>query len=132
MSQIKNTDCIKWEIGGVALELDMQDVAVLERYEAAFAKMGETEKSLPKDGKASERVKAYCIMFRDLFDDIFGEGTAEKIFGSTYNARISTEIYEDFLAFVDGQREYSSEVQNRIVTRFGPNRAQRRAQAHGK
>lgn len=133
MSQNENPmDCTKWHIKGIELELDMQDVATVERYEAAFARMGETEKNLPKDGKASERLRAFCRMFRNLYDDIFGPGTSDKIFGDNDNARVATEVYEQFLEFVSGQRNPVDEIQNRIADRFSPNRAQRRAQARGK
>ena len=121
-----------WHIHDHDFELGMQDADVLDRYEAAFAAMTVNEKGLPKDGKASDRIRAYCGMFRTLFDDIFGEGTAQKIFGDTNNARVVNEVYEDFLEFVSSQAGYITEAQNRISSRFSPNRAQRRAAVKGK
>lgn len=123
---------IVWHINGIELELDMGDVAVQERYEKAFAALAENEKNLPKAGLNSERTLAYCNMFRALYDDIFGDGTSQKIFGNTNNARIMTEVYEQFLEFIQNQGEQLNHTKNRVLDRFSPNRAQRRAAAKGK
>ena len=123
MSQ--NEKCI-WKINGHEYPLDMQDMEVVERCEAAFERMGEREKALPKEGKTSERIRSYCQLFRDLFDDVFGAGTAEQIFGDVYNARTATEAYEAFLDFMAGQQNALHETQNRVMSRYSPNRAQRR------
>lgn len=131
MSQAESS-ATTWNINGHSFHIDLQDVDATERYEAAFEKMGEEEKSIPQEGKASVRLRAYCTMFRNLFDNLFGPGSADKIFGTTNNAKIMTEVYEDFLNFVDGQQAAAVEVQNRIVTRFSPNRAQRREAAKHK
>lgn len=130
MSQIqKNNGAPVWHINGFDFELDMQDADTLDRYEAAFVKMSENEKKLPKDGKASDRVRAYCNLFRMLYDDIFGAGSAEKILGTSNNARVVNEVYEQFLEFVNSQRSVIADTQNRLLERFSPNRAQRRAAA---
>ena len=132
MSQNDGKTPTIWRVNGSEFSLDMQDVTVLERYESAFERMGEAEKALPKDGRASERIRAYCMMFRNLFDDIFGEGSSVKIFGETNNARVCNEVYEQFLTFVESQGEYARAPGRRIAERFGPNRAQRRSNARKK
>lgn len=122
-------DLTAWEINGHTFCLDMQDVDTLEAYEKAFKDMEVREKALPKDGPASQRVRAYCVMFRELFNRIFGDGADVKIFGEKNNACHMTEVYESFLEFVTAQTAEVAEVQARVVNRFTPNRAQRRAQA---
>lgn len=37
-----------WEINGCSLSLDLEDAEAMERYEAAFDKMAEEEKTIPK------------------------------------------------------------------------------------
>ena len=125
-------DATVWHINGHEFILDIQDADTAERYEEAFARMGEEEKSLPKDGKHSAWLRAYCGMFRNLFDRIFGDGAAVKILGEKDNTRVVTETYETFLNFIAAQQEPLVELQNRVVNRFSPNRAQRRAMAKGK
>ena len=129
MSQVKNTadKYYVWNINGQSFEFDVQDVANSRRYEEAFEIMEKEEKELPKDGKNSDRILAYCLMFRHLFDNILGEGSADRIFGSTNNSRIMNEVYESFLTFISGQSTAIQESQNRIFSKFSPNRAQRRA-----
>ena len=134
MSQNKQTEnkYYVWNINGHSFELDMQDVETARRYEKAFSVMADDEKNLPKDGMDSDRILAYCMMFRHLFDNILGEGAADLIFGEKNNARIMNEVYEDFLAFVAGQGAALAESQSRMLERFSPNRAQRRAATRGK
>lgn len=128
MSQNQVPETI-WKINDLTYELDMNDVAVMERYERAFEIMEQQEKKIPVDGKASVRSRMHCDLFRTLFDNIFGEGTADTIFGSRYNVREALNVYESFLDFVANQQTGIEETTNRLVTRFMPNRAQRRAAA---
>lgn len=118
-----------WSYNGVELTLDIQDVDTIERYEAAFDALSEEEKQIPKDGRKSIQIRAYCRMFRNLFNALFGEGTDTKMFGEKDNAREMTECYENFLQFVVNQHAALAETQSRILTRYSPNRAQRRAAA---
>ncbi len=123
----ESEDLTHWNYNGTTLTLDVQDVDTIERYEEAFAALSVEEKAIPKDGKKSVQIRAYCRMFRNLFNALFGEGTDVKMFGEKDNAREMTECYESFLQFVANQHAVLAEAQSRIVTRFSPNRAQRRA-----
>ena len=127
MSQVNPQSSTVWTYNGVEMELDLTDVAVVERYEEVIESMDSGIKNLPKEGKQSEILKAYCMLMKGIFDDLFGEGTSTKMFGEKLNATQITEAYEDFLAFVAAQGSRVTEVQNRIVNRYSPNRAQRRA-----
>lgn len=121
-----------WNINGNEFFIDMGDVSAQQRFEKALENLKKNEKVLPKTGLNSERTLAFCNMFRAFFDDIFGEGASQKIFGDVNNARIMTETYEQFLEFVQKQGELFQQTNNRVLNRFSPNRAQRRAQAKGK
>lgn len=120
-----------WEINGHSFVLDLEDAETAERYENAFDKMAEAEKLLPKDGKMSVRIRAYCDLFKSLYDDIFGPGSGEKILGNKDNTRICNEVYDHFLAFVVKQRDSSAATTTALVSKYSPNRAQRRAAAKG-
>ena len=126
MSQ--NLDATKWECNGHTFELDMQDVDTVEKYEDAFATLSKEELALPKEGKNSTRVRAYCKMFRNLMDNLFGEGANIEIFGEKDNSRAVTEIYDKFLEFIVKQQTEFSNLQNKIQSKYSPNRAQRRAE----
>lgn len=117
-----------WEINGLSLELDLGDADVMERYEKAFEEMADTEKLLPKDGKASEKIRAYCNMFRKFFDKIFGSETSEKLFAGV---PVKTSAYEDvyfsFLEFAEKQLADSAKQRAERLSRYRPNRKQRRS-----
>lgn len=116
-----------WEINGLSLELDLEDADCMERYENAFDKMSEEEKQIPKDGKASVRIRAYCRLFRNLYDRIFGEGTSEKIFkGIPDNTDSYDEVYYKLLDFVTAQRNAAVTKRSEKMSKYRPNRQQRR------
>lgn len=86
-----------WKWNDVELEIDLEDVDFQEKYENAFDAMKEDEKRVKNIGKLSEMTRSYCDMYYHLFDNIFGEGTGEKLFGRKRNSRIVDECYESFL-----------------------------------
>lgn len=116
----------QYEINGVILEIDMEDVDFLEKLENAFEKMDEEEKNVQKIGKQSDIARAYCEMFYHLFDNIFGEGTGQEIFDGKNNLRITDETYEKFVSICAEQTRDSQKRKEKIVAKFQPNRAQRR------
>ncbi len=126
MSQFTNEAAI-WRYNDCEFEFDLTDVDNIELYEKTFAKMQEDVKNMPKDGNRSAIIRAYCRSLRDVFDSLFGAGTSDKLFGSRYNATEITVCYESFLEFVTGQNKALSDLQNRVTSRYSPNRAQRRA-----
>ena len=116
-----------WEINGLSLELDLDNYDNMKRYEEAFDLMQEEETQLPKDGRQSERMLAYCQLYYRLYDRIFGEGTSEKIFsGVPVSIRGTEEVYESFLAFVKGQMVQQIQEQQQRYQKYMPNRKQRR------
>lgn len=118
----------KWEINSLSLELDLDDADNMERYENAFDIMAKEENQIPQDGKQSERIRAYCQIFRNLYDNIFGEGTSEKIFsGVPTSVAAYDEIYLSFLEFVKNQRMASVQKRAEWRAKYLPNRSQRRA-----
>lgn len=119
----------KWEINGLTYELDLEDADTAERYESAFDLMEKEEKQMPKDGKNSEKIRAYCKLFENLYDRIFGKGSGKAILGEKANTRICNEVYDAFLNFVATQKSESLAFQNSMVNKYSPNRAQRRAAA---
>lgn len=104
-----------WKWNDVELEVDMEDADFQEKYENAFEKMGVTEKELQKIGSMSQITRNYCRMFYQLFDDIFGEGTGEKLFKGKYNAR---QVDEAYLSFIDHCKREVDEANKRKATRF--------------
>ena len=118
---------IIWEINGNAYELDLQDAETAEKYEEVFNQLESEEKALPKDGKPSERIKAYYQLFVNLYDRLLGNGSGVAILGEKANVRVCNEVYDDFLSFVARQKQETIDYQNSLISKYSPNRAQRRA-----
>ena len=106
-----------WEINGVSLEFDIEDADNAEKYQKAFEKFGETEKII-----TSSEIN-YCKMFRNLYDDIFGKGTSDKIFSKIKdNSRKYDEIYAQFVDFISGQSLKAAERRNKLAEKYSPKR----------
>lgn len=86
-----------WKWNEVELEINMNDVDFAKKYEKAFEKVGKAEEALQKVGFNSEFLKGYCDMYMTLFDDIFGEGTSERLFEGKRDAELVEECYDSFL-----------------------------------
>lgn len=120
---------ITWETNGTSFEFDVTDADDCERYENALEKLRKNEQNIKKDGKESEIIRAFCKMFGEFFDEVLGEGASEKIFaGKKTSFTVYLEVYDDFLAFVRGQKDG---MQERFA-KYQPNRQQRRATAKKK
>lgn len=95
-----------WKWKEVELEVDMFDVGFQEKYENAFKKMDITEKELQMTGTLTDFSKNYCRMLFRLFDDIFGEGTSDKLFQGKMNIREVDECYDSFIEHCKKETEY--------------------------
>lgn len=105
----------KWKWGDTELEVDMEDVEFQKKYEDAFEQLDVEEKTLKKSGKLSEITKNYCKMYWNLFDRIFGEGTAEKLFNGKEHSGLCEECYESFISFCSNQVK---EINKKRCSRF--------------
>lgn len=103
-----------WKWKNVELEVDMDDVEFQEKYENAFERMGNTEKELQTTGTLSGFSKNYCMMFFNLYDDIFGKGTSEKMFSGKMNIR---EVEDSYDSFIDFCRKEVAEINKRRASR---------------
>lgn len=117
MSTKPDAGLTRWEINGVTLMLDLENADDTERYENAFEKMAAEEAQIAKDSKKSVQIRAYCALYRNLFDNIFGAGTSDKIFADTpMNAAAYEDVYDSFLEYVRGQ---TAAAAKRRAERFG-------------
>ena len=119
-----------WEINGISLTLDLDDVEVMESYEEAFELMALEEKELPKEGKVSVRMRAYCGMYRKLFLDIFGDEALPLFDGVKDNVNYYESLYTQFLDFVRAQTVANAQNRAQLISKYIPNRAQKRAAKH--
>lgn len=111
-----------WKWNDVEMEVDLEDVDFQEKYEKAFNIMEREEKNILKQGSLSEITKSYCMLFWNLFDNIFGDGTADKLFNGKKNSGLCEQCYESFLNFCEKQIE---EINKRRIKKFSKYKVKR-------
>ena len=118
----------KWEYNGITLEVDLQDADFAERYEKAFKQLAEEEKIVPRTGELANTIRQYCKMFFNLFDNIYGPGTSEKLFGGKMNSGLVEEAYAAFIDASNEDVKEGSAKRNSFTSKYAPssNREQRR------
>ena len=110
-------------------DIDVSDALVMENYEAAHDKVAKKMNNLDTNGKRrSELIRIQCEAVFEFFEDVFGEGTAKKVFGESVNLTTCLNAYE---SVVDGVNNLDKKVAGRYKAKFG-NRQQRRNQNKGK
>lgn len=107
-----------WKWNDLELEVDMEDVDFQERYEKAFKRMEASEKEMQSVGTLSEITKKYCDLFWNLFDDIFGDGTANKLFEGKKHAGLCEEVYESFIDYCKNQVKDINKRRASRVTKY--------------
>lgn len=131
MSQNDKNERI-WKINGLELELDLEDVDEFEKVMKAFEQMDEDEKKLDKVGSMPDFIRQYCDVYYKMYDRIFGEGTAEKIFNGKKNARICDEVWDNFLGWIQAAVRKANARRSQLNKKYMPERDQNRDQRRKK
>lgn len=110
------------KVNGVELgDLDIFDVETACRYEEALEKVVEGSKNL-ENLKNSDSIKLQCALVFNCFDDLFGEGTAVKVFGEKMNLLVCLKSFEELVQHTNEQKD---EIE-KITSKYSANRVQRR------
>lgn len=110
------------KINDVELELDLMDADMAEKYEKAYRKMQRDVVNIPKNLSLAESIRKQCKLIFNFFDEVFGEGTSEKIFGNKTNLRECVKAVETIIDHVNKDAEEA----NNIINKYSPNRVSRR------
>lgn len=75
-------------------DIDNTDVDFIEKYAAELQKLYAASEKMKKMDNAAEIFKTGCEAVDGLFNSLFGDGTAKKIFGSgrSYKERLKAMI----------------------------------------
>jgi negative regulator of sigma E activity len=107
-----------WEINGLQLECDLEDVETAEKVEKALRKMSET--TVEKTDSKAEAIKFQCNVIKVLFSEIFGDDTAESIFKDVkLNRRLYTDVLYSFYDFMSEQKQAMVRRSN-ALSRYTP------------
>ena len=113
-------------INGVELkDIDIFDLETSEVIEKATEKVVNTCKG-KQTSKMSEVIRLQCTAVFDCFNEIFGEGTDKKVFGNKANLMDCLRAFTDLTENINKQREDAEKEANSLISKYSPNRAQRR------
>lgn len=118
-------------INGVKLEGDLMDVDFMDKFEAGMLKMRDTAQAnrAEKFPSAAACYRAQCEAIRTCFDDIFGPGTAVKLFGEKMNVMDHMKAIETVSKWSVDSRKALNDFTNRYTQRQNNAAAQQRKQA---
>ncbi len=120
---------MKFKIYDAEVELDFLDADEMDRVEAALNRVQSRSTAASYEGMTqSQAIRTQCGIIFDFFDDVFGEGTHKRIFGSKCNL---AQALNAFQAFNTAKEDSVKEIRA-IGDKYNANRAQRRAQQQAK
>ena len=106
-------------INNVKLEGDLMDADFMEKFETAMIKMRDTAQQ--KRGEnfptAAANYRAQCEVVNTCFDEIFGAGTAAKLFGDKMNVMEHLKAIEKVSDWAAGERKTLNDFTNRYTQR---------------
>lgn len=117
------------KLGNFEVDFSFTDADCLERLENATKKVKEKANQEEKEELSlSEAIRKECKILDDFFDEIFGEGTAKKIFKGKKDLQEHMKLFTDIM---NAKIETTKSAQNLYDTlenkaKYMPNREMRR------
>lgn len=91
-------------IHGIELDFDGFDAEAVGKYEDALKKVQKTDAIMKQDISLKSKIVNCCKVIYEAIDDIFGEGTAVKMFGkNTYNIREASGVWHEIVTEINRQ-----------------------------
>lgn len=107
-----------WKWNDVELEVDFEDVEFCKRYESVFDKLEKDEQEVKETEKRSEFLEKYCNMYWELFDKLFGSGTAEKLFDKKKHIGQCECCFDSFISFCTKQVNESNKKRMTKISKY--------------
>ena len=102
-------------INNVKLEGDLMDADFMEKFETAMVKMRDSALEAKRQSfpTAAANYRAQCEVVNTCFDEIFGAGTAVKLFGGKMNVMDHLKAIEKVSEWAAGERKALNDLTNR-------------------
>lgn len=111
------------KIRNIEVKFDFLDADDMERFENEAKKVQEECNKKEKiEMSASQSIREECKVINNFFDNVFGEGTSQKIFEGKNNIKDHIKAFEDIM---NERMAVQKDLQN-TFDRYQPNREQRR------
>ena len=106
-------------INNVKLEADLMDADFMEKFETAMVKMRDSALEAKRQSfpTAAANYRAQCEVVNTCFDEIFGAGTAVKLFGGKMNVMDHLMAIEKVSEWAAGERKALNDLTNRYTQR---------------
>lgn len=106
-------------INNVKLEGDLMDADFMEKFETAMVKMRDSALEAKRQSfpTAAANYRAQCEVVNTCFDEIFGAGTAVKLFGGKMNVMDHLKGIEKVSEWAAGERKALNDLTNRYTQR---------------
>lgn len=106
-------------INNVKLEGDLMDADFMEKFETAIVKMRDSALEAKRQSfpTAAANYRAQCEVVNTCFDEIFGAGTAVKLFGGKMNVMDHLMAIEKVSEWAAGERKALNDLTNRYTQR---------------
>lgn len=106
-------------INNVKLEGDLMDADFMEKFETAMVKMRDSAPEAKRQSfpTAAANYRAQCEVVNTCFDEIFGAGTAVKLFGGKMNVMDHLKAIEKVSEWAAGERKALNDLTNRYTQR---------------
>lgn len=112
----------QWSFNNFSTDIDFTDAVFMGKFEEAYETMYSKANKTPKVGKVSEIIKAQCEVFDDFFNEVFGSGTSDKMFGG----KMSMELRVQAANSLYEMRAKEQQRYDQLSNKYRPNRQQRR------
>lgn len=111
------------KIKNVEVNFDFLDADDMERFENEARRVkSECEKQQTQSMLYSEVIRRECTIIDSFFNNVFGEGTSQKIFNGKMNLMEHINVFQDIV----NEKIRAQEDMKNTLNRYMPNREQRR------
>lgn len=106
-------------INGIKLEGDLMDADFMEKFESSMIKMRDSAQAKKRENfpTAAANYRAQCEVVNTCLDEIFGDGTAQKLFGGKMNVMEHLKVIEKVSEWAAGERKTLNDFTNRYTQR---------------
>lgn len=112
-------------LNGIEFEIDFTDADIIEKIENGIKivdkKVDDIKANLNEQMGLAEGVKQACKILKDFLDDVLGEGSSEKLFGSKNSLNLCIKVYQDLIN--ERNRQYDN--LQKVVDEYSPDRLER-------
>lgn len=117
-------------VNGKELDYDIFDADKADAFENALNLVAQKMADLEKESEGmtyAQVIRIQCEAVADCFDNLFGEGTAVKIFDGVVNLKVAMNAFQELADGINAEKAELETMAKAVTAKYSGNRAQRRA-----